>query len=586
MNEIPRIRRYLFSLLLTGAGLMAASSARAWPSLGGPGLPVCDAPGSPNLPAGAPDGHGGVFLAWTDWRAGYPELRLFAQHIDATGTPLWTEDGIPLNTSKILDAPRLAFDGADGVIVVWRDFRADTAGNVYAQHLSGAGAKLWSSSDVAVAAGPLHETALSVSPDGAGGAFVSWSDDRTGTSDIRVQRITGAGDLAWGPDGVAMGIVTLGNYPLFSKICADHADGALVGFTAFASGSFNAYVQRLSAAGVPQWTAGGVRASTSTLGVSCADLAADGTGGAVIALRDNHLQNSFQQAFAQRIAADGTVAWAADGVPLSGSVNPVEEQNVAGDGTGGGIFEWCDYLNDGSGNSRLYVQHVDAAGAPTWGPGTQVLASAVDGGSGWLHSQMVADGAGGVVVGWNAQGGSGGFDISAQRVAAGGSRVWPVPRVLASLTNIAWQMGLVPDGTGGVVASWLNFQNAPASYTLAAERVTGNGTLDVRNSVTPIGSLRCVPSPARVGEAITLRFRMTTPGEATVRILDVSGRLVRSLFLDIGFGPGGLHPPFFEQRLVWDGLDSQGRQVPPAVYVVRVQATGSGEASGHAVVVQ
>jgi hypothetical protein len=525
-----------------------------------------------------------VYVAWIDYREGYPQLRLFAQHIDAGGTPLWAEDGIPLNSSKILDAPRLAFDGSDGVIVVWRDFRADTAGNVYAQHLSSAGDKLWSSSDVAVAAGPLHETGLSVSPDGAGGAFVSWSDDRTGTSDIRVQRITPTGTLDWGADGVAMGIVTLGNYTLFSKVCADGAEGALVGFTALISGSYNAYVQRLSSTGVSQWTAGGVRASTSTLGVSCADLAADGTGGAVIALRDNRSQNSFQQAFAQRITADGTVAWAADGVSLSGSGSPVDEQNVVGDGTGGGILEWSTYLNDGSGNSRLSVQYVSAAGAPQWGPATQVLAAAVYGGSGWLHSQMVPDGAGGAVIAWNAVGGSGGFDISAQRLAANGARVWPAPRVLASVPTIAWQMGIVPDGTGGAVASWLNQFNPPTPNTLAAERVMGNGTLDAPLPISALHGIRCAPSPARAGEAITLKFKMSLPGAASVGVFDVSGRLVRSFSLEYDFGPGGLYPHFFEQTLVWDGLDGQGRQVPPAVYVIRAQVRGIGEAFARVVV--
>jgi hypothetical protein len=585
MIGISRITRRRISLLLACGCLLAASNALAWPALGGPGLPVCDAPGSPNQPASAPDGHGGVYVAWTDFRAGFPQVRLFAQHVDAGGTPLWADDGIPLNSSKILDPPRVAFDGSDGVIVVWRDFRADTAGNVYAQHLSSAGAKLWSSGDVAVAAGPLHETNLSVSSDGAGGAFVSWSDDRTGTSDIRVQRITPTGALDWGADGVAMGIVTLGNHPLFSKVCGDGAEGALVGFTALISGSFNAYVQRLSSAGVPQWTAGGVRASTSTLGVNCADLAADGTGGAVIALQDNRSRNSFQQAFAQRIAADGTVAWAADGVSLSGSTYPVYEQNVVGDGTGGAYLEWQSYLNDGTGNSKLFVQHVAVAGAPGWGPAVQDLATPKDG-NGWLHSQMIPDGSGGVVIAWNAQGASTGFDISAQRLAADGSRVWPAPRVLASLPSIAWQMGIVPDGTGGAVASWLNYLGSTTPYTIAAERVMGTGTLDVPVPHAALHRVLCAPSPAHAGEAITLRFSMEEPGTASVGVFDVRGRLVRSLLLDIGFGPGDVHAHFFEQALVWDGLDSQGRRVPPAVYVVRVQVSGVGEAIGRVVVVQ
>jgi hypothetical protein len=588
MNGFSRALRRLAPSLLACIALLAASRAPAWPALGGTGVVVCDAPGLPNLAGSAPDGHGGVFIGWTDARTGQP--RVFAQHVDGAGTPLWTADGIQLNSSTVFEPPRLVSDGADGVIIVWRDFRADTAGNVYAQHLSSNGIKLWGSSDVAVAAGPLHETYPSVSSDGVGGAFVAWSDDRTGTSDVRVQRLTAQGGLDWGPDGVPLSAPWTGNFPIFSQVCSDAAGGALVGFSALVSGHNNAYVQRVSPAGVPQWTPGGVQASTSTLGTSCADLAADGTGGALVALRDNRSQNSWQQAFAQRIAANGSLLWAQDGVPLSGSTDPVEEQNVVADGAGGGFFEWRSYLNDGSGTSLLLVQRVSAAGAPQWNASTQWVASANDGGNGWLHSRLLADGTGGAVLGWNALGTQGGFDISAQRLAADGTRLWSAgPCVLASPANTAWQLGLVPDGTGGAVASWVNYLGSGIPYTVAAERVMGTGTLDVSPTVPTPRGVRCDPSPARAGEAITLRFRMWEPGEASVGVFDVSGRLVRSLSLAIWIGPGGaagLHPHAFEQALVWDGRDSQGRRVPPALYLVRVRTSGSGEASGRVVVVQ
>ena len=247
MNESSRLLRRLSPALLACVALLVPSRAPAWPALGGPGVVVCDAPGNPNLVGSAPDGHGGVFVGWTDSRTGQP--RVFAQHVDGAGTPLWIADGIQVNSSAVFEPPRLVSDGADGVIIVWRDFRADTAGNVYAQHLSSTGTKLWGSSDVAVAAGPLHETYPSVSPDGAGGAFVAWSDDRTGTSDVRVQRLTAQGDLDWGPDGVPMSASWTGNYSIFSQVCSDAADGALVGFTALVAGHYSAYVQRVSPAG-------------------------------------------------------------------------------------------------------------------------------------------------------------------------------------------------------------------------------------------------------------------------------------------------------------------------------------------------
>jgi hypothetical protein len=191
---------------------------------------------------------------------------------------------------------------------------------------------------------------------------------------------------------------------------------------------------------------------------------------------------------------------------------------------------------------------------------------------------MVADGAGGIVVGWNSLGTSGGFDVSAQRLAADGTRVWsPGPRKLASLAHIVWQLGLVPDGTGGVVTSWVDLQNFTAPFTISAERVFGTGTLDAPLAATALHGVRCSPLPAHAGDAITLRFVLAQQGHASVRVMDVSGRLVRTLTVAAA-SPG-------EQAVPWDALDDSGRRVRPGLYLVRVDGPGT-QTSGRAVVAE
>ena len=550
----------------------------AWAPLGGPGVTVCDAPASPGGPASAPDGQGGVFIAWNDGRAGFPAPRVFVQHVDAAGTPRWIEDGLLVNSSHSPEQPRLASDGAGGVIVVWRDFRADTAGNLYAQRLNGSGVKLWDPAGVALALGPLHENHVSLAPDGSGGAFVSWSDDRTGPADIRVQRLTSAGSLDWGADGVAMASPTVFSTPLQSVVRADGMGGALVGYTTTVAGDLHAFVQRFSSDGLPLWTSGGVQASSSSLWVICADMAADGTGGALVALADYRTQNTWNQAYAQRIHANGSVAWASDGVPMSGAALPIQEQAVVADGTGGGLFAWRSYLNDGSGVSHLIVQRLDASGTAAWAPATRLVAAPDDGGNGWLRFQMVSDGNGGAVLGWNAYGVAPGFDVSAQRIAGDGTMLWtPGPRALASLPNIVHQLALVPDGTGGVVASWLDTHGFSSSPTIAAERVLGTGTLDVPPPVSTLRGVHCSPTPARTGDAITVRFVLPEPGPVHVRVLDITGRLVRTL------PPPA--PSAGEHTLVWDARDAKGQRVRPGLYLVQVEARGL-ESTGRVLVVE
>src|SRR5262245_559925 len=47
-------------------------------------------------PSLAPDGHGGVFVAYIDYRT---EKNVFAQHIDAAGNRLWGTDGVAVTTA-------------------------------------------------------------------------------------------------------------------------------------------------------------------------------------------------------------------------------------------------------------------------------------------------------------------------------------------------------------------------------------------------------------------------------------------------------------------------------------------------------
>ena len=72
-------------------------------------------------------------------------------------------------------------------------------------------------------------------------------------------------------------------------------------------------------------------------------------------------------------------------------------------------------------------------------------------------------------------------------------------------------------------------------------------------------------------------FELSLPAAGLVRLLvvDVTGRLVRQLH--DGVVSAG------EQRLTWDGRDSQGRPVDGGVYLVRV-STVDGIVTGRIVI--
>src|SRR5437899_4021876 len=95
--------------------------APGWPA---EGFPVCTDPAYQYDPKVIPDGAGGAYMTWIDARFGI--LDIYLQRLTAAGAiaPGWTPNGIRVCPSPgYQDAPKLVPDGAGGVFVVWEDYR-------------------------------------------------------------------------------------------------------------------------------------------------------------------------------------------------------------------------------------------------------------------------------------------------------------------------------------------------------------------------------------------------------------------------------------------------------------------------------
>ena len=238
------------------------------------------------------------------------------------------------------------------------------------------------------------------------------------------------------------------------------------------------YAQRVDAQGRIRWAEGGIvvcsahqRAEPSLYPV----IVADGGGGVVIAWPDSRkFDGSWEPAceiYGQRVSRSGATLWAADGVPLSGAPDTVSECAIGSDGHGGAIVAWTRWLS-GNRVSQIWVQSVDSGGSLRWGNAGRMLAatSALR-----RFPQVVPDGVGGAIVGWEAS-----KSIEAQRISSSGE----FPR------------GAAPDSPGSIVA---------------------------------------MPNPTR--DDALLRLALYRSGHATVAIHDLAGRRVRALFegdLDAG----------------------------------------------------
>jgi hypothetical protein len=269
-----------------------------WPA----DVPVCTASGEKNRIRAASDGAGGAVVTWEDGRG--PDLHdVYAQRISASGTPLWNADGVAICTGMREQwEPAIASDGAGGAIIVWRDERTSYY-DIYAQRVDAGGTPMWTDGGVGVCTAYYDQYHPQITTDGAGGAIIAWDDARDAYQyDIYVRRITAGGTPLWTTNGVPLCSAMYDQQN--PQITSDGVGGAVVTWTDWRVGYMDIYAQRVNGDGVPVWNADGVRLSTAWASEMTPQIASDGASGAIVAWVEWHQDTSYDIC-AQRVTANG-----------------------------------------------------------------------------------------------------------------------------------------------------------------------------------------------------------------------------------------------------------------------------------------
>lgn len=334
------------------------------------------------------DGNGGCIIAWKDQRNG-DQGDLYAQHIlpDGRPDPRWTANGIPIARAAGGQSSHTADeDGSGGMMLGWKDGREEGDANIWVQRINPDGELLWGDGRGLIVCGEgSNQGTPKLCPDGAGGIFVSWVDERNVVNgetgkDIFVQRVNADGEPMWEDDGVAL--CTAVREQTSNRIVASRPGEAIVSWEDYRSDPDirDIYAMRISGgnAMVKEWNQPqGMPVCTNESNQQGARLYPDGVGGAYFVWEDERDGGTPQvDIWAQRMSISGEPVWAEDGVPvcLADHLQHSALVRISADGSPNII--WADFR---SGSQLVYVQRLNPNNGAPLLPEDGIVASHIRG---------------------------------------------------------------------------------------------------------------------------------------------------------------------------------------------------------------
>jgi hypothetical protein len=349
-------------------------------------------------------------------------------------------------------APSVAPDGGGGVFVVWKDNRNGNW-SIYAQRLDVNGNRLWENDLQVNSDGGIiySNTSPSVGVGGSGAVVVVWVDERNGDRDIYAQRLDADGTKLWPTDlRVSNGGGT--TYQDSPYVGGNDDGNVVVVWQDERNGGYqnaDIYAQQLGASGNKLWpTDIRVNSDSETVSQGSPTAALDGDRNAVVVWKDS--RNGNADVYAQELDAGGNKLWAADVRVNSDSATADQgAPAVAVDGNGNAVVVWEDSR---FGNDDIYGQRLDANGNKLWVYDVRVHSY------NWTESQwspaVAVDSSGSAVVVWRDFRSD--ENIYGQRLDADGNRLWGGDRRVNSDSGTAYQLhpAVAISGSGNVTVVW------------------------------------------------------------------------------------------------------------------------------------
>ena len=398
---------------------------------------VSDADGAQAVPHVAYDADGNFYIGFYSNTSGNYDIWL--QYYTFDGVAQWTDNGILISNhtqnSWVTDWD-LTTDNSGNCVMAFNDVRDGNA-NVYAYSISPTGEFNWGDDGIALTSYPEDEFAPSITVTTTNDIIVAWSRPTSSENEIIMQKITQAGDLSWGDDGITY---QAGSQSYTGPRVLGVENGNYLMAFYKETGSFpsitrNIYVQKFDGTGSTVWTSD-VLASAAN-GINAYNnfyIASDNADGIVISWMDDRDNDMNIDGGVQRVLSDGTIDWPDDGVEVNTTaLTSNQDVRILGVDNSGNVLVTWSKKNANQSQTAIAGQKINSSGVRQWtDDGIDFIAMSAD-----VYSSdggVVYDGTNALIIYEEHVSGSSVYsNVSALAVDGSGSFVWtPNTTLMAS----------------------------------------------------------------------------------------------------------------------------------------------------------
>ncbi len=303
----------------------------------------------------APDGQGGVYLAWLEKAAAGSGTELHLNRLNMNGDWHW---GTPINIGRAGAAKlrvRCVADLNQGVYVIWEQSSNPLDVDIFAQHVNAEGKKYWLRNGVPV----IDTDDIQVFEDAVAlpeGLAVTWQ----ARSAVLFQILEFKTGKWVKSSPIRPSIISLGQSR--PRLARRQSSSETSVFMVWEEGT-NIRAQRFSASGERLWGSIGVDVIRATGSQVKHEILADGRGGLVVVWQDSRDSRTGVDLRTQRLNKNGVPQWSSNGVILNNAVESQVGQKLILDPNDGFVCLWEDTRFS---DQDIFGQRVNRNGRLKW----------------------------------------------------------------------------------------------------------------------------------------------------------------------------------------------------------------------------